>query len=171
MSINLFFVTVIMLLLSVFIFFKPLKLDIPDHKEIAQLELKNFQVYEVEQKGVKSILEGTKGERFENRYEISNVTFKDTSKEYIEVMHADHGRYQDDKVYLNKNVIYAQESGITFKSDEALYDINKTLVTTEGKFIMTSKSNYFKGEKLKFNTKENIILAKKVVGSYKLEKK
>lgn len=170
MNINLFFITLIALLLSVFIFFKPIEVNVPDHKEIAQLELKNFQIYEVEEKGVKSILEGEMGQRFENRYEIRDVTFKDTSKTYMEVMHADHGRYQDDKVYLNQNVTYARADEMTFKSDEAMYDINNSLVTTEGSFIMSAKRNYFKGHKLKFNTKENTMLAQKVSGSYHMER-
>lgn len=171
MNINLFFIAIVMLLMSVYVFFKPLKIDVPDHKEIAQLELKNFQLYEIEEKGVKSILEGDIGERYVNRYEVSNVTFKDTSKEFIEVMHADHGRYQNDNVYLNRNVIYAQDGGITFKSDEAQYDINNSLVTTQGAFIMSMNSGTFKGHKLKFNTKENKMLASRVSGYYNLEQK
>jgi LPS export ABC transporter protein LptC len=171
MNINLFFIVLIALLLSVFVLFKPLKLDLPDHKEIAQLELKNFHMYEIEQKGVKSILEGITGERYENRYEVKNVTFKDTSKGVIEVMHADFGRFQEDIVYLKKNVIYAQENGISFNSDEAKYDLNNSILTTQGDFVMRSNEDYFKGKKLRFNTKENIILAKEVTGSYQLEKK
>ncbi|MEA3522489.1 MAG: LPS export ABC transporter periplasmic protein LptC [Campylobacterota bacterium] len=171
MNINLFFIIVIALLLSVFIFFKPLEVNLPDHKEIAQLELKNFEIYEVNQEGVKSILEGERGERYENRYEVIDATFKDASKEKIEVMHADYGRYQNDKIYLKENVIYAQDNGITFQSDEAMYDINASLITTQRTFIMTSKENYFKGQKLKFNTKENIMFANTVSGSYNLEQK
>ena len=171
MNINLFFIIIIGLLLSVFILFKPLKIELPDHKEVAQLELKKFQIYELNEKGVKSILEGLVGKRYENRYEVVNVTFKDTSKEFIQVMHADHGRYQDDIIYLKDNVTYAQDNNMTFKSDEAMYDINASLVTTQGTFVMTSNQNYFKGQKLKFNTKENKILAKKVSGLYQLEQK
>ena len=171
MNINLFFIIIIGLLLSVFILFKPLQVELPDHKEIAQLELKDFQVYEVNEKGVKSILEGLIGKRYENRYEVTGVTFKDASKEFIQVMHADHGRYQDDIIYLKDNVIYAQDNNLTFKSNEAMYDVNASLVTTEGSFVMRSNQNYFKGQKLKFNTKENRILAKKVSGLYELEKR
>ncbi len=171
MNINLFFIVIISLLLSVFLFFKPLKLDVPDHKEVAQLQLKNFHIYDVKQSGVKSILEGEIGERYENRYEVKGVTYKDTSRGMIEVMHADLGRFQDDIIYLNKNVIYAQESGLSFNSNEAQYDVNNSVLTTKGDFIMRSNDDYFRGEKLKFNTKKNIILAKQVSGSYKLEKK
>jgi LPS export ABC transporter protein LptC len=171
MNINLFFIVLLMLLMSVYVFFKPLKIDVPDHKEIAQLELKDFQIYEIEEQGVKSILEGAMGERFENRYEMSNVTFKDTSKQVIEVMHADHGRYQDDTVYLTENVIYAQDGGMTFKSDEAQYDINNSLLTTQGTFVMNINGGAFEGEKLKFNTKENKMLASSVRGFYNLEQK
>jgi len=170
-NINLFFIIIIGLLLSVFVFFKPLKIDLPDHKEIAQLELKNFQIYEVNEKGVKSLLEGLRGKRYENRYEVIDVTFKDASKEFIQVMHADHGRYQDDVIYLKDNVIYAQDNNMTFKSDEAIYDVNTSLVTTQGAFVMTSNQNYFKGQKLKFYTKKNKILAKNISGLYQLEQK
>ncbi len=171
MNINLFFITIISLLLSVFLFFKPLKLELPDHKEIAQLELKNFQIYEINKKGVQSILKGLTGERYENRYEVTDVTFKDASKEFIQVMHADHGRHQDDIIYLTDNVIYARDNNMTFKSDEAMYDLNTSLLTTKGAFIMRANQNYFKGQQLHFNTKENTILAKKVSGLYLLEQK
>ncbi len=171
MNINLFFVLLISLLLSVFILFKPLKLDLPDHKEVAQLELKNFRIFDINESGVKSILEGEIGQRFENRYEVTDITYKDMSKDTLETMHADKGLYKNDVIYLNENVTYAQENGISFKSDEARYDINNSILTTQRDFILTSNESYFKAQKLRFNTKENIMMAKKVSGLYKLEKK
>ncbi len=171
MNINLFFIIIIGLLLSVFILFRPLKIELPDHKEIAQLELKDFQIYELNEQGVKSILEGNAGKRYENRYEVVDVSFKDATEEYIQMMHADHGRYQDDIIYLKDNVFYTQDNNITFKSDEAKYDVNTSTVTTQGAFTMRLNDHYFKGQQLKFNIKENKVLAKKVSGSYQLEEK
>ena len=78
-SINLFFVLLLSMLLGVFLFFKPIKTAPAPTKEVAQLELINFTLYSMKPEGVENVLAGSLGQRFEDRYEVTNVTFSDAT--------------------------------------------------------------------------------------------
>lgn len=169
MNINLFITTMTLILVAIYVFFKPIKIDKPDHSEIAQLELKDFTVFEMIETGVKSVLVGVSGKRFENRYEVDQVTFTDASKAKLEVMYADHGRYQEDVIYLSESVTFEQEEGLRFESNEACYDIDAALVQTQGDFVITAKDSNITGTKLAFNTKTNRVHAKQIRALFQLE--
>ncbi len=168
-NINLFFGFLIVLLLGIFFFFKPIRVSPPKHTDIAQLELKNFTVYDIESWGVKSALSGARGERFDDRYEVSKVAFSDASKPQLQRMSAEHGHYENNIVDLNDSVIFEQEDGITFRSQEAHYDLNRSLVTTQGDFIITMEQSKFEGTQLAFNTKTRRMHAIKINALFDLE--
>jgi LPS export ABC transporter protein LptC len=169
MNIQLFLIVLGAMMAIIFLAFKPIDVKQPDHTEVAQLELTNFTVYEIDTKGVENALVGTLGKRFTNRYEVEHVTFTDASKPQLEIMHAEHGRYQGDMIYLERSVSFEQEDGMRFESEEAQYDVNASLVTTKGPFTITSKESHMSGEKLAFQTKINRIHAQHINASITLE--
>lgn len=165
-SINLFFVLLLSMLLGVFLFFKPIKTAPTPTKEVAQLELINFTLYSMKPEGVENVLAGSLGQRFEDRYEVTNVTFSDATKSQMEVMHADRGLYREDRIDLSGNVTYRQEGGIEFQSEQAHYDLNDSVVTTPGAFVVTMNESRVDGERLYFQTKERHMKAENINATY-----
>lgn len=151
MSANYFFIVIGLVLGAIFVFFKPLEIHFDNPNEVAQLELEHFTVYELTKMGLKSITKGSKGARFENRNEASDINFTDNSRAFSQNMRADFGRQENGVVYLDGNVRYKRQDGLRFESDEAEYDQNSTIATTEGDFVMYYGKNSLEGQKLYYD--------------------
>ena len=166
MSATAFFTLIALILGGIFFFFKPMELKELEHKEIAQLELTDFTLYELTEKGLKTTLSGLKGERYVDRYESKQISFTDTSKEYTQNMTADHGVYHKNTVYLSGNVHYGREDGLEFASDEASYSQDDGTIRTEGPFVISRENDRFDGEKLLYDSKNEHLSAEKIRSSY-----
>jgi len=170
MNANTFFIAVGLLLGTIFVFFKPLEISKDNPNEVAQLELENFTVFELTREGLKSITKGTKGKRFENRNEADDINFTDNANEFAQNMQADFGRQQNGIVDLEGNVRYKREDGLRFKSEEARYDQNSTIATTQGAFNMSYGQNWVDGTKLYYDATSRHSRAEGVSGVYKISK-
>ena len=170
MNLNLFFGAILSLLVVMFLLLRPVKIDIVEHKEIPQLEFSDFIVYNIKQSGVQTILQGKSARRYENRYEISKLRLEDSSKGLRNTILADEGLYREDMIYLSRKVYFSQEDRFNFTSSEAQYDMNNSIVTTQGAFVITAKEDTIRGERLRFLLKRNRLDAKNVVAEYETER-
>ncbi len=171
MNATAFFTLIALILSGIFFFFKPMEIKELEHKEIAQLELTNFTLYELTENGLKTTLSGLKGERFSDRYESEQISFTDTSKEYTQNMTADYGVYHENVVYLSGNVHYGREDGLEFTSDEASYRQDDATIRTEGSFSISRDSDHFSGRKLLYDSKKEHISAEDIRSSYTITDK
>lgn len=169
MSINLFFVLLLGAMLSMFAYFKPSSSHDPKNGEVPRIELESFVIYEVEPQGVKRFFEGKEGKVFDERYEIASAKFSNNTKKLLESIQGDHVLYQGDFITLNGNVRYQREDGLQFRSEEGTFDQNRSLIRTEGDFVITQNRNRIEGTKLYYNIEDDTVSADAIRGSYQLD--
>ncbi|MCK9372893.1 MAG: LPS export ABC transporter periplasmic protein LptC [Sulfuricurvum sp.] len=169
MSINFFFVFLLGAMLSMFAYFKPSSAHNTMSGEIPKIELESFVIYEVEPQGVKRFFEGKEGKLFDERYEITSAKFSNNTKHLLESIQSDHALYQADFITLNGNVRYQREDGLQFRSEEGTYDQNRSIIRTEGDFVITRNRNRIEGTKLYYNIDDDTVSADAIRGSYHLD--
>jgi len=170
LNINTFLTVIALGLLGVYIFLRPMDIKQKLPNEIAQLELINFSVYELNATTLKSVLKGSSGKRYENRYEVENVTYTDNTKDFREEMSAGYGLYKNNIIALEKNVHFKREDGLEFISKEAQYDQNRSVATTKGEFRIKNYEDWVVGDKLYYDTQKGRVTAQKVEGLYNLKR-
>ncbi len=169
MNINLFFICVFAGLAMIYIFFNPMQLQEFDKKEVPQLELLNFSVYDLDTKGLKSVFYGKKGFKYEDRYEVTDMNYTDNSREYIAHLQADFGRYKESVIDLRGNVVYKRADGLTFQTDAASYNQKTAIFQAPNAYTFYRNDDKITGTKLVFDSKENHILSKNIAATYQIQ--
>jgi LPS export ABC transporter protein LptC len=173
MNINIFFVSILAGLAMIYLFFEPMKIAELNHKEIPQLELTKFRVYELNEKGLNSLFIGEKGYRFVNesadRYEVYDINYTDYVRENIAHISSSYGTYKEHLVTLDGNVNYTRSDGITFKSDHATYDQNKAVFRTPGKYFFNKNNDKITGTKLFFDSNASHVTSQKISAVYQIK--
>ncbi len=155
--------------MMIYLFFKPLTLEKKEFIDVPLFEVKNFNIYEVDTKGLKTILLGNSSKRYSDRYTVEGIDYTDNSKKFIANMQADNGVYTEESVQLSGNIRYAREDGLTFKCQEANYDKKSSVVSTATPFIAYLGDNVVKGSSLQYNSKKNKIESKNIEAIYQLQ--
>ncbi len=166
-----FFVILLLFSVSLFFFLKPSSYVKNSDGEIAQLEIEDFTVYELNKEGVKSVLSGTIGRQFSKYYEVENAHYIENKKELSEHLYSDMGRFEKEIAYLDENVRYFREDGLSFESDHAVYNTNKESLYVPKSFILTYNENIVYGQELHYDVISGRISAQKVDANYYLEDK
>jgi LPS export ABC transporter protein LptC len=173
MNINIFFVAIMAVLGMIYLFFEPMKLAELNHKETPQLELTKFSVYELNEKGVKSVFYGNRGFRFADeqtdRYEVYDINYTDYVRENIAHIASDYGTYRNHLVTLDGNVSYARSDGMTFKSDKATYDQDKAVFRTPGNYTFSRNDDKITGTKLFFDSNATHVTSQKISATYQIK--
>lgn len=169
MSINIFFLLLAGLLMGMYSYFAPNYADTAKKEEIPQIELSNFTLYEISQKGIDHILEGKEGKKFDQSYVITSAKFSDNTKHLFHSILSDNADYQNDILQLNGHVHYVREDGLEFRSDEGTYNSKDSLIQTQGAFVITQNSNRVDGTSLHYDTKQDTVSANRVCGVYQLK--
>ncbi len=171
MNVNLFFLTIAFGLIGIYVFLRPMVIEKEEKREIALLDLKQFTVYKLEKQGLQSIMTGSSGERYIDRYEVYDTNYTDNSHSYVQHMASDFAFYRGDEVHLEGNVRYEREDGLTFFSNEALYNQKNGIAKTKGSFTVTQNQDKVKGTRLYYNSTNGKIRAKNITGYYTLRNK
>jgi len=169
MKLNVFFVLISFLLLTILLVFKPLNIKQQKFGDVAQFQLLSFTMYELDTRGLLSIMGGTKGTKFLDRYVVDDVNYTDNSKKYVANMKAIHGVYKNEIVTLKGNVHYVREDGLTFKSQEAIHNTKTSITRADKDFIIYQNGNIVTGRKLVYNNIKDKIRARHVNGKYQLK--
>jgi len=168
MSINLFFVLVLGLLVGMFSYFSPSYTALQNAKEIPQIELRKFTLYEISHKGIDHVLEGEEGKKFEDRYEITAATFSDNTKRLTQSVSSAKALYKENLVDMQGDVRYHRADGLTFHSKEGQYNTKTSIIRTKGAFEITQNANRIEGEKLYYDTEHDTVSADAIRGTYQL---
>lgn len=169
MSINLFFIVILGFLLGIFSYFSPKYSPAGEIKEIPQIELDGFVLYEISKRGIDHVLEGKEGKKFENRYTVTSAKFSDNTKRMLQSVSAKEVEYKEDRIDLKHNVHYAREDGLEFHSHEGTYDTKKSMIQTAGSFVFTQQAHRIDGDRLKYNTELDTVSADHVQIRYQLK--
>lgn len=166
MTVNSFFVFVLLLLAAIFVFFKPVDVKTQQHSEVAQLDLSRFTLYELGQTGLQTVMSGEKGWRFSDRYEVEDINYTDKTKELAQNMTADFGKYRDNFMHLKGDVRYMREDGLKFFSNEATYNQKRSVARTKGDFEIIQDGNRVKGKNLFYQTDSGVTNASSINAVY-----
>ncbi len=166
---NTFFIIIALILASILIFFQPSPLQETgtEKEEVPQLELRNFTIYELDVNGLKDIMLGHYGFRYEDRIEVEEIDYTDSTNKQRNNLQADFGVYNNkDLITLEGNVRYYREDGMTFRSDKAIIHQTDETIMAVGPFRMEKGTDHAVGTDLFYDTKNGVTKAKDVTGFY-----
>ena len=166
MRITHFFILVFVFSVSMFVFLKPQAYTKTNGQEVAKLEIEDFTVYELDRSGVTSVLSGTKGRQFETHYDVEHAQYMQNKNKFNEKLYADKGRFEKEIAYLDDNVRYFREDGLSFKSERAVYNTDKEYLYVAKNFVLTQNENVVYGKGLHFYAKTGRVIAKNVEANY-----
>jgi len=168
MKLNIFLILITMLLLSILFIFKPLDIKQQKFVDVPQFKLLSFTMHELDTNGLVTLINGTQGTKYSNRYVVKNIDYTDNSKDYVANMKANYGVYKNDIVNLTGDVRYVREDGLIFESQEATHNKKTSISYTDGDFTIYQNDNTVIGTKLVYNNIKDKIKAKTVNGLYQL---
>lgn len=169
MSLSAFYMLVGAALVAVFLFFKPLNVDIANPGEMPQIELERFVVHEVTEAGVKTILAGRYARRFEDRYTVDDVNVTDRAQAHVQSMRAGKGIYKEPVILLQKNVRYRRDDGIRFETEQVEYNQTSGTMAADDDFILWQGKDKVVGRSLRYNTASGEASGKNIVADYDIK--
>ena len=169
MNINLFFVAVLIGLLAIYTLFEPLHLKKQKFTELPLFELQGFALHELNTTALTTYMSGDSALRFSDRYEVEKFYFVDNAKKYLANMHADYGVYKDSNISLHGNIEFVQKNGLTFQTQDALYNKKSNLFRAKGQYTLYKDKNSFKGKDLYYYNIKNRVISKDITAIYQLQ--
>ena len=161
-----------MILGSIYVFFKPLNIKQQSFVDVPLFELKDFTMYELDTKGLRTIMLGSAATRYSNRYTVQDIDYTDNEKEeYIANMKAKHGIYKNDMVTLSGDVEYVRDDGLTFKTQKAVYNKKSSDVVSDVGYVAYLNDSVVRGSYIKYNNEKNRIFSKNVTAKIQLQER
>ena len=145
-------------------------ITIKHFKDVPLFELTDFTMYELTPNGLETIMLGSRGVRYSDRYVVKDMDYTDNSKKYIANIVADLGIYKNEIVTVTGHVVYRREDGLTFKSQKATYNKKTADVISDTNYIAYLNDNVVTGDFIKYNNITKKIYSKNVVAKYQLKK-
>lgn len=150
-------------------FFRPLHVDAPPSEELAQIELRQFVIFDVTRTGVKTQLGGSDARRYEDRYAVDNIVLTDRSRGHTETVRSDTGVYRDPMVHLEGHVRYERDDGVRFETSGAEFNQTSGVIRSREMFTMWRGDDRVTGQDLVYFTKDGEVSATHIEGVYLLE--
>ncbi len=171
MNINYFFSFISLILLMIYIFFDPMEIKQINSKEIPLFSLDNFTLHELDTHGLTTLMNGSKGKRYSDRYDVSNIDYTDNSKEFISNMKAKHGLYQKEVVYLNGDVFFTRVDGLRYFSQKAVYNKKTEIVLSDVEYVALMGMSQLSGNTLQIDNKNKTMRSKNIYAIYNFKEK
>ncbi len=169
MNINYFFLFISFCLIMILFLFKPLEIKQQPFTEVPLFSISFFTMYELNSKKLITLMNGDKATRYSNRYTVEKMDYTDNSKKYIANMKSNSGIYKDDIVYLDGDVAYFRQDGLTFETQNAVYNKKTSVATADKDFVIYRDTNKVTGKELMYNNSLEKIKAKDVKAVYKFK--
>ncbi len=169
MNINTLILVIGVLLGSIFVFFKPLSIKQPSKKEIAQLELRDFTMYEFDTKKLVDIATGEKALRYKEKDLLYDFVFNDNTDDGLVSLSANKGKYQYDTIDLKGEVLYTKSDGVEFRSEHVFYNRKKGYAKSDVPYVAYMGKNSVKGRTLYYDLKKDLIRSKNIFAIYNIQ--
>jgi LPS export ABC transporter protein LptC len=170
-NINFFFIVLLGSLFTIYLVFKPLEVKQNIVSEIPMFELEKFKITELNQQRLTTIMNGKKGTRFKDRYEVENIDYTDNSKKYLTSMVANRGVYKGSLINLQGDIVFKRQDGLSFHTQEANYDKKTNIVISPKEYVAYLGENKMTGSYLKYNNLLKTVDTKKITVNYILEER
>ena len=143
----------------------------PADPKIAQVEMYDVQDHEISVDGVVSITNAKQAIRFANRDELYGVDALLRRDGFINSLRADKGILKNNVVYLEGDVRYVRNDGITFESTAVEYHRNKDILKGNVPFVLSDTYNKTLGNSFIYRIKEGLIEANNIHATLETEKR
>lgn len=153
----------------IFVLFKPLDIKKQEFIDIPLFELQSFTLFELNDKGLTTVMKGSSATKYSDRYSVENIDYTDNSIEFIASMKAKHGLYKDDLVDLKGDIIYKREDGLTFETQEVTYSKKTKIANVKTDFISYRGDDMLKGSSMTYNNLLNRAASTDIVAIYQLQ--
>jgi len=171
MKLTHFFLLLFLFSIALLVFLKPQSYANISEKNVPQLEIEDFTLYEINTNGVQSVVSGTIGWQYETHYEVQKAHFVQNKNKLGEHIYADKGVFEKDTAYLDDNVRYFRDDGLSFESDHAVYNTKQEQLNVPEKFVLTQNKNVIYGSDLHYNSQTGWMRANKIDANYFIEEK
>lgn len=162
--------TIAALLGSIFLFFKPLKIEQNTSKrEIPLFEIEIFTMYEFDTQKLMDISTGKRGLRYKNRYVLYDFIFNDNLDEEVASIRANKGVYKFGTVTLTGDVLYTKSDGSEFQSQKVFYDRNKGYLRSDVPYVAMLGKNRVTGSYLYYDINKELLKSKNVNALYYIQ--
>jgi len=153
MNINIILTFIASILAFIFFYFKPIHVQhSAAPKDLAQVEIHNFTLYQFDTQKLVDETLGKVGKIFPHRYEMYQFDFLDNSNGSLVHLSAQKGTYKKDILYVNDDIEYSTEDGLNFQTQELQYLRKKGIVRNKSKFFVQYQDKHkMYGEKLYYN--------------------
>ena len=166
-----FFIFIFMFSISLFVFLQPEQSFNQEQEKVPQLEIEDFTLYEIDVTGVQSVVNGTIGRQYPNHYEVENAHYIENKNKMGEHLYADNGKFEKDVAYLDTNVRYFREDGLSFESDFAVYNTKEENLYVPKAFVLTQNENIIYGRELHYSSLTGDIRAQTIDANYYIQEK
>ena len=133
-----------------------------DNKEIAQIDVGNFELLQFNQTSMMRKLSGNSAKRFSNRVVISELSLNEYSEKDTENLNSRHATYKDKRFHLHGGVKYKKNSDFSFTTQRLFYDKTLDFIYVPKKFTMQNGLNLAKAENMVYDRKNGTMRAEKI---------
>lgn len=155
--------------MMIYVLFEPLTIKEREFEDVPVFEINSFIMYELNEKGLKTLMTGDKTLKYEDRYTVDTIDFTDQSKGFISNMKADRGLYKEDIVNLNGDIRYVREDGLMFQSEAMTYNTTTAVANTTSSYTASKNKSTMTGTSLEYHSIPNTMKSKNIVIKYQLE--
>jgi len=153
----------------IFIFFQPLKLKEQSFGDVPQLELEQFTMYEFTPYGLKTLMFGESGTKYDERFIVKKMDYTDKSQDYIANMKADDGLYKNELVTLSGHVMYSRSNGFVFNTEKLTYNKKTSEAISNVGYTAYMGDNIVRGSYIRYNNALNKVYSKQIDATYQLQ--
>ena len=135
------------------------------------LELAKFKLIELDNKGLLTITEGSKGARYSDKYTVTDLDYTDNTNEYLANITSKNALYKGDLIKLDGDVIYSREDGFAFQTQKANYNTKTKIAESKTRYVSHMGEHRATGSSIKYDNVRGIVKSKNIVAKYKLKER
>jgi hypothetical protein len=145
---------------------------VPNTKVLPQIEMHMVQNYDVSKAGVVTIVMAENVKRYAKYDEFKKIyILNQTQSELIDTVSSNQGILKDRELKLYDDAVYTRSDGVSLKSDEVFYHLDKKILKSDVKFVLANNRGITYGDSFVYQMNEGTIDANNIKAIIEEEKK